>query len=836
MVDEREVLRVLFCERSGALQDRFGANGPSRYTRFSRTFSSQTDRPDQFGISEDDYPINNVSQHFVENKNSGDLKINFDESTPETFEGSEDTSDPCAGLDLNDTTSQNVDMSKNTDHEFGEENVEDERFPLPFLFNNQFVCIENYIAKIHTYLKAFFSHRQVEAEAKEHGLDKTLFAETFRSFKRNIFKEAKVDTDLYNILYELQNEIGHVDDLLPFFLSYAKRLYPVLDCLEDLKEISDFTGPADLFPEARAMKRKFIFHAGPTNSGKTHKALERFQSSKSGIYCGPLRLLASEVYQKTNDNGILCDLITGEERRWAVSENEPSNHLACTVEVCSATREYDCAVIDEIQMIGESERGFAWTKALLGLLSPEIHLCGEPTAIDLIKRLVESCGDEFEVVYHERLTPLEIESASLDSDFSKIERGDCIIAFSQRELYRIRKIVESSSKWKCAIVYGGLPPATKVDQARRFNDPNDNCKVLIASDAVGMGLNLNIRRIVFSSMEKFDGKRMSSLSSSQVKQIAGRAGRYGTEYHSGLVTTYYFTHSLHEEDLTTLRDLMSQGSTSIKEAGIAPTSEQVEMFSYQLPKASLKKILETFCGLSQVSGNYFICSLDKKMVTAELIENIPLAIRDRYTLCMSPADCRLPFTRVMLVRFARAISSGKLISAEGLRRVIGWPPSRPTSLRSMQELEVLHESFDLYLWLSYRYPEIFIDREKIRAMQSQLQTVINNSLSSSIALTGILPQVQSTAAVVVGDRRDDRGQDMREQSRSKRSNSQQRTTEYDQSHDRHWWEKGRKQINTKQSSLTTKLLKDKVLTRRQLDRLQEEWRQNFTKHRKSHNK
>ena len=212
------------------------------------------------------------------------------------------------------------------------------------------------------------------------------------------------------------------------------------------------------------------------------------------------------------------------------------------------------------------------------------------------------------------------------------------------------------------------------------------------------------------------------------------------------------------------------------------------MFSYQLPKASLKKILETFCGLSQVSGNYFICSLEKKKVTAELIETIPLAIRDRYTLCMSPADCRLPFTRVMLIRFARAISSGKIISAEGLRRVIGWPPTRPTSLRSMQELEVLHESFDLYLWLSYRYPEIFVDREKIRAMQSQLQTVINNSLSSSIALTGILPHMRSTVVMTnhsgnSGGHENKEGysrQEIRELKRTTRT-SNQRTAAFKQS-------------------------------------------------------
>lgn len=343
-------------------QSRNRVHGPSKHLCLSRVVSRRTytTQGDKVLNAEQtkhlEIPAGDLPK-FPQELTNENTNNDFDNSIPELFEGDDDTSDPCAGLDFNDTINENVDVSKNT-NELAGESIEDERFPIPSEPLDK--------AKIYSCLKAFFSHHQVEAEAKEHGLDRNLFVETFKSFRRNIFKEAKVDTDLYNILYELQNGIGHVDDLLPYFLSYAKRLYPVLDCLEELQEISDFRGPADLFPEARAMKRKFIFHAGPTNSGKTHKALERFQNSKSGIYCGPLRLLASEVYQKTNDNGIPCDLITGEERRWAVTEKEPSNHLACTVEVCSDTREYDCAVIDEIQMIAESERGFAWTKALLG--------------------------------------------------------------------------------------------------------------------------------------------------------------------------------------------------------------------------------------------------------------------------------------------------------------------------------------------------------------------------------------------------------------------------------------------------------------------------------------
>lgn len=100
-------------------------------------------------------------------------------------------------------------------------------------------------------------------------------------------------------LSDILRGAGHIDDMFPFFLEHARRCFPHLDCMDDLRKISDLTTPANWYPDARAIERKFIFHAGPTNSGKTYEALQRYMTAKSGIYCGPLRLLAAEVYQKT---------------------------------------------------------------------------------------------------------------------------------------------------------------------------------------------------------------------------------------------------------------------------------------------------------------------------------------------------------------------------------------------------------------------------------------------------------------------------------------------------------------------------------------------------------
>jgi ATP-dependent RNA helicase SUPV3L1/SUV3 len=119
---------------------------------------------------------------------------------------------------------------------------------------------------------------------------------------------------------------------------------------------------------------------------------------------------------------------------------------------------------------------------------------------------------------------------SLDSDYRVIEPGDCVVAFSRKDIYAIRRTIEQKTAHKCCVVYGSLPPETRSQQAKQFNDPTSDYKVLVASDAIGMGLNLNIRRVIFHSLDKFDGTTFGRLHPSQVKQIAGRAGRHTSRY------------------------------------------------------------------------------------------------------------------------------------------------------------------------------------------------------------------------------------------------------------------------------------------------------------------
>lgn len=169
---------------------------------------------------------------------------------------------------------------------------------------------------------------------------------------------------------------------------------------------SDLRIPHEWYAPARLMKRKIIYHGGPTNSGKTYHALKRLKeadpSKGGGLYCGPLRLLALEVYDSLNRQGIYCNLITGQEKRIL-----PFNtHTSCTVEVTSVNTEYDVAVIDEIQMIADKSRGHAWTRALLGLCAREIHVCGGVEAADIVRQLAANTGDSFELKTYARLSEL----------------------------------------------------------------------------------------------------------------------------------------------------------------------------------------------------------------------------------------------------------------------------------------------------------------------------------------------------------------------------------------------------------------------------------------------
>lgn len=261
--------------------------------------------------------------------------------------------------------------------------------------------------------------------------------------------------------------------------------------VEDQTNLADLRYPLEWYPATRALQRTIHLHVGPTNSGKTYHALKRLEQAKTGVYAGPLRLLAYEVYTRLNALGKKCHLITGDDRRVNEEADEDTESMiSCTVEMVPINTTVDVGVIDEIQMIGHNERAWAWSQALLGLKAKELHLCGEARTVPLIRELAAAMGDKLVLHNYERLSPLKVATKSLDGDLKQLKKGDCLVVFSKKEIHSLKNQIERLTKKRVAIVYGSLPPETRARQASLFNDPDNDYDYLVASDAIGMGLNL----------------------------------------------------------------------------------------------------------------------------------------------------------------------------------------------------------------------------------------------------------------------------------------------------------------------------------------------------------
>lgn len=283
--------------------------------------------------------------------------------------------------------------------------------------------------------------------------------------------------------------------------------------------------PKDEYPQARAIHRRFVIHLGGTNTGKTYAGFQRLRRARTGVYLAPLRLLALEAQETLLKAGVDCSLSTGEEE----DIREGDTHTAATAEKLDINRHYDLAVIDECQMIADAKRGYAWTRAILGVLAPEVHLCAAPEARDLLIRIIESCGDSCEVELHERTTPLICMSHTVDPQ--RIQPGDALITFSKIGVLSVAEDLRQHGK-EPAIIYGALPYSTRRKQMEGFLA--GEMEYIVSTDAIGMGLNLPIRRIIFMETEKFDGAERRELRPEEIKQIAGRAGRFGM-YNRGYV-------------------------------------------------------------------------------------------------------------------------------------------------------------------------------------------------------------------------------------------------------------------------------------------------------------
>ena len=261
--------------------------------------------------------------------------------------------------------------------------------------------------------------------------------------------------------------------------------------------------------------RTVIAVLGPTNTGKTTYAIERMLGHKTGVMGFPLRLLAREVYDRIVDlrGPSVVALVTGEEKIVPPT----AKYFVCTVESMPIENGADFLAVDEIQLCADPERGHVFTDRLLNARGlHETLFLGAMTMRDRIKQLIPDA----QFAFRERFSVL---SYAGPKKISRLPARSAVVAFSTDQVYAIAELIRRQ-KGGAAVVMGALSPRTRNAQVAMFQ--NGEVDYLVATDAIGMGLNLDLKSVWFAGAQKFDGKKHRYLGAQELAQIAGRAGRY----------------------------------------------------------------------------------------------------------------------------------------------------------------------------------------------------------------------------------------------------------------------------------------------------------------------
>jgi ATP-dependent RNA helicase SUPV3L1/SUV3 len=521
-----------------------------------------------------------------------------------------------------------------------------------------------------------------------------------------------VDLDLGLLLQEQKDGINGE------FLSYLRRTMPGAICQETLftlyprfrqHKVKDKilelvpARPELEFPEVRQMHRHFILHIGPTNSGKTFRSLERLKLAANGVYLGPLRLLALEVFEQMQKYHVPCTMRTGQE----CIEEDGSRVMASTIEMADFDENYDIAVIDEAQLVADPDRGHSWTKAILGLRAPEIHICMSPAAEAVICHLIDLCEDTYEVERYERKTKLLCENKAFVFP-DDVRQGDALIAFSKKSVLDVAGRLEEVGV-NASVIYGSLPPEIRRRQMHLFH--KKKTKVVVATDAIGMGLNLPVKRIVFLQAEKFDGVTRRLLTTAEVKQIAGRAGRFGL-YPKGYVT------ATEEADLAYIEERMADTEKPLTQVNLgfpqilldidAPLDELLEIWHSVTPSDPfVKENIDEALFLYDQAKLYkeWIDGFQEKRTLYKMI-TCPIDIKDKKVVDLWLHYCKTYTADVSLER----------------------PVLCRDKKAGIQQYETYYKQLDLYYQFSHRMQKV-IEEDWLRREREKTEMKIMSYLT-----------------------------------------------------------------------------------------------------------
>ncbi len=471
---------------------------------------------------------------------------------------------------------------------------------------------------------------------------------------------------------------------------------------------------ADFYPLARSLNRKLTLVIGPTNSGKTHEALERFRNTNSGSYLAPLRLLALEVRDSLTEQGLPVSLVTGE-----LLEIVPdARHCSSTIEMLNFSQQVDMAIIDEVQMIADPQRGSAWLQAVIGAPAKEVWMLGSPEAERTVLSLANYLNEPIEIIHTERLAPLEVSDRTFPLD--QIPKQAALIAFSRQDVLSLAGELREKHGRSPAVIYGALSPEVRREQARRFRDGLADC--VVATDAIGMGLNLPITTIVFSTSRKYNGVCESDIPSWLVWQIAGRAGRYG-QHESGIVS------AVDRHTLSFVKETLSQRPDSLfSKLMYGPSWPIVQIISEYLDTTKLAPILEFFTDkMTLPDSDRFIPGVDDDVKTVAIsLDMLHLTLHEKHSFLGAPVPINKGVPDECLRTFAKAIESRLPLVIDSLQQYHSERAAH-SQLAAEHAVKVL----TLYCWLYYRYPEYFPDFVSAQEEINKLNVVIARYLTKA---------------------------------------------------------------------------------------------------------
>ncbi len=476
----------------------------------------------------------------------------------------------------------------------------------------------------------------------------------------------------------------------------------------------------DGFKLARSIKRHHHFYLGPTNSGKTYQALQALQQAQSGVYLAPLRLLAMEVRDRLVAAGVPCNLITGEERVLMAG----AQHTASTIEMMHPGKSVEVAVIDEIQMLQDPDRGSAWTSALIGVPAARVFVCGSTAVTAPCIETITALGESYDITYLARKTPLLLEEESLcGKSYSrhklkpKLQKGDAVIAFSRKDVLTLSARFRQWG-FTVATIYGALAPEVRRTESERFN--TGQADILVATDAIGMGLNLPIRRVIFSHIHKFDGIAPRMLNMTEVRQIAGRAGRFGI-YETGYVNVLEDDERIHIEHMLTADD-----TADLKKLPLNINMLQIEGIAARLHTRRISEILLYHQERMRLEHVLFeMAPLNTHIAQALLVDEYApdMALKDNYIFVCAPISLNVAFVKDYYLLCLQSVAKSR----------VRHLPSRPAWLDSdspkhLEQAELLSHNLSLYAWLSFKFPQFFVDGAQVTALRQQVSRYIERAL------------------------------------------------------------------------------------------------------------